>query len=91
MKKILIIRYCPQCNWLLRAEYVAQELLSTFENDLGGITLQPSETAGEFSISCGAKILFDRKAHGGFEEIKVLKRLVRDEVCPEKPLGHSDK
>jgi selenoprotein W-related protein len=75
----------------MRAAYVAQELLSTFKQELGGVMLQPSEIAGEFSISSDGVIIFDRKLNGGFEEIKVIKQLVRDEICPEKPLGHSDK
>ncbi|MFD3274620.1 SelT/SelW/SelH family protein [Aquirufa echingensis] len=91
MKKKLRIRYCPQCHWLLRATYVAQELLTTFEKELGGICLEPSDTAGEFAILCEDDVLFDRKTNGGFEEIKIIKQLVRDYVCPEKPLGHSDK
>lgn len=90
-KPILLIRYCPKCNWLLRAAYVAQELLSTFELEAGGVMLKPSQIAGEFSISIDDKPLFDRKLNGGFEEIKVIKQLVRDEICPEKILGHSDK
>ncbi|MCL9968850.1 MAG: SelT/SelW/SelH family protein [Aquirufa antheringensis] len=90
-KPILLIRYCPKCNWLLRAAYVAQELLSTFELEAGGVMLKPSQIAGEFSISIDDKPLFDRKLNGVFEEIKVIKQLVRDEICPEKILGHSDK
>ncbi|MEY4274923.1 MAG: hypothetical protein RL638_1871, partial [Bacteroidota bacterium] len=46
---------------------------------------------GEFAILCEDDVLFDRKTNGGFEEIKIIKQLVRDYVCPEKPLGHSDK
>jgi selenoprotein W-related protein len=91
MNPLITIRYCPKCHWLLRASYIAQELLTTFEKELGGITLQPSEISGEFSIQCGSQILFDRKTDGGFQEIKVLKQLVRDHICPEKTLGHSDK
>jgi selenoprotein W-related protein len=90
MKPSLTIEYCPKCNWLLRAAYMAQELLTTFEDDLRGITLQPSETAGRYTISINDEILFDRKAKGRFPEIKELKQLVRDKVNPGKSLGHSD-
>ncbi|HXS29597.1 MAG TPA: Rdx family protein, partial [Steroidobacteraceae bacterium] len=27
------IHYCVQCRWLLRASWMAQELLSTFDGD----------------------------------------------------------
>ena len=36
------------------------------------------------------KIVWDRKADGGFPEIKVLKQRVRDIVSPERDLGHAD-
>jgi selenoprotein W-related protein len=31
----IVIGYCTQCHWLLRAAWMAQELLSTFGADLG--------------------------------------------------------
>ncbi|WP_299496804.1 Rdx family protein, partial [Mucilaginibacter sp.] len=77
MKPSITIEYCPKCNWLLRAAYMAQELLTTFEDDLYGITLRPSETAGRYTIYLNDDILFDRKDQGRFPEIKELKQLVR--------------
>ena len=35
------IVYCTQCNWLLRAGWMAQELLSTFSDALGEVALIP--------------------------------------------------
>ena len=69
---------------------MAQELLTTFEQELKGVTLLPSEENGRFIISIGEKKIFDRKEYGGFPEIKELKQWVRDEVAPGKALGHSD-
>ncbi len=91
MKPLITIEYCPKCHWLLRAAYMAQELLTTFEDDLHGITLVPSEISGRFTISIGNSVLFDRKREGRFPEIKELKQMVRDIVHPGKNLGHSDK
>ncbi|MHA8061602.1 SelT/SelW/SelH family protein [Cytophagaceae bacterium 50C-KIRBA] len=91
MKPILTISYCPKCHWLLRAAYVAQEMLSTFEAELDAVTLKPSEISGEFALYVNDKLLFDRKTHGGFAEIKELKQMLRDIICPEKSLGHSDR
>ena len=34
-KPEIVITYCTQCQWLLRAAWLAQELLSTFGEDLG--------------------------------------------------------
>jgi len=90
MKPIIIINYCPKCHWLLRAAYMAQEFLTTFEDELKGVMLQPSEINGSFSISIDDKKIFDRKEFGGFPEIKELKQLVRDIVAPGKDLGHTD-
>ena len=91
MKPTITIEYCPKCNWLLRASYMAQELLTTFADELYGITLQPSETGGHYSIRVDGETIFDRKEWGGFREIKEIKQLVRDRVSPGKSLGHSDK
>jgi selenoprotein W-related protein len=91
MKPIVTIEYCPKCKWMLRAAYMAQELLSTFEADLHGVLLKPSEINGRYLISVDDEKLFDRKAAGRFPEIKELKQLLRDRVNPDKDLGHSDK
>jgi len=89
-KKLLIIEYCPKCNWLLRAAYMAQEFLTTFESELEGVMLKPGEVKGDFHIRVGDKKVFDRKEFGGFPEIKKLKQLIRDQVAPGKNLGHAD-
>ena len=69
---------------------MAQELLTTFADDLKAVTLQPSEVSGDFHISIDGRKIFDRKEFGGFPEIKELKQLVRDIVNPEISLGHAD-
>ena len=43
------ITYCTQCRWLLRAAWLAQELLTTFEDELGEVALRPG-TGGVFEI-----------------------------------------
>jgi selenoprotein W-related protein len=91
MKPTIIIEYCPKCNWMMRAAYMAQELLTTFTDDVYGVTLVPSEVSGRYTIIIDNIVLFDRKTEGRFPEIKELKQLVRDKVNPEKSLGHSDK
>lgn len=91
MKPLITIEYCPKCRWLLRAAYMAQELLTTFEDDLHGVTLLPSQISGRYTISIDQQVLFDRKREGRFPEIKELKQKVRDVVHPGKDLGHSDK
>jgi selenoprotein W-related protein len=89
-KQEITITYCPKCNWLMRAAWIAQELLTTFENEIEKVSLKPADTAGVFSISVGEKVVFDRKTNGGFAEPKVYKQLIRDTIAPNKDLGHSD-
>lgn len=89
-KPVLEIEYCTQCRWLLRAAWMAQELLTTFESELGGVCLVPG-VGGIFDIRVDGAPLFSRKAAGRFPDIKELKQLVRDHIAPEKPLGHSDR
>jgi selenoprotein W-related protein len=91
MKPTVTIEYCPKCNWLLRAAYMAQEFLTTFSDELYGVTLHPSEIAGHYSIRVDDFLIFDRKDYGGFPEIKELKQMLRDKINPEKSLGHSEK
>jgi len=90
MKPEVTIEYCPKCGWLLRSAYFAQEILTTFSDDIKGVLLQPSEQSGVFKIRIDGELIFDRKTAGGFPEIKELKQAVRDIVNPDKSLGHSD-
>ena len=84
------IRYCRQCRWLLRAAWMAQELLATFDEELGGVTLVPG-TGGVFVVSVDGETVWSRKDDGGFPEIAELKRRVRDRVAPGRDLGHVDR
>jgi len=83
------IEFCTQCHWLLRAAWLAQELLTTFETEIGEVALIPG-TGGIFEVRCGGQVLWSRKQEGRFPEAKELKQRVRDEIAPDKPLGHSD-
>ena len=91
MKPSIKIEYCPKCGWMLRAAYMAQEMLTTFDGDISSVTLQPSETGGVYKIFIDDKKIFDRKDFNGFPEIKQIKQLVRDVVNPGKDLGHADR
>ncbi|KAJ5503619.1 hypothetical protein N7463_006493 [Penicillium fimorum] len=97
------IQFCTQCRWMLRAAYFAQELLSTFNTDLGEVALVP-KTGGVFTVTLWQGtlnregevttqelILWDRKRDGGFPEVKALKSLVRNVIAPGRDLGHTDR
>ena len=84
------IEYCTQCRWLLRAAWTAQQLLLTFGDELGGVTLVPG-TGGVFEVRLGSEVVWSRKAEGRFPELKELKQRLRDRVAPGRDLGHSDR
>jgi selenoprotein W-related protein len=88
-KRRVEIEYCTQCRWLTRAAWMAQELLTTFESELGEVALVPG-TGGIFEIRVDEKMVWSRKEKGRFPDIKELKQIVRDHVAPGKDLGHSD-
>lgn len=69
---------------------MAQELLTTFLDDVYGITLQPSEISGRYTIYVDNELVFEPRKREGKVQIKELKQLVRNKVNPEKFLGHSD-
>ena len=89
-KNIVEITYCTQCRWLLRAAWLAQELLTTFEQDLYSVSLRPG-SGGIFEISLNGQLIFSRKEAGRFPEAKEVKQLIRDCIDPERDLGHSDR
>ena len=84
------ILYCTQCRWLLRAAWMAQELLTTFDQEISELTLKPG-TGGVFEIRANDTLIWSRKEEGRFPEITELKQLVRDQVAPGRDLGHSDR
>jgi selenoprotein W-related protein len=85
----LEIEYCTQCRWLLRAAWVAQELLTTFQDELGEVALLPG-TGGVFEVRLGGEVVWSRAHEGRFPELKELKQRVRDRVAPGRVLGHSE-
>ncbi len=89
-KPRVVITYCTQCHWLLRAAWMAQELLSTFGTDLGEVAMVPA-TGGTFRIEYETDLIWERKRDGGFPDVKVLKQRVRDHLDPGRDLGHTDR
>lgn len=84
------IEYCTQCRWLLRAAWMAQELLTTFAQELGEVALIPGG-GGVFDVRLDGEVIFSRQQQRRFPESKEVKQLVRDRIAPEKSLGHSDR
>ena len=68
---------------------MAQEILMTLGDEIGELALIPGK-GGVFVIKLDGEILFSRDKERRFPESKEIKQLIRDQIAPEKPLGHSD-
>ena len=84
------IEYCTQCRWLLRAAWMAQEILTTFEAEIGEVALVPGK-GGIFEVRAEGQLVWSRHERKRFPEIKELKQAVRNVVAPGKSLGHADR
>lgn len=84
------IEYCSQCRFILRASWMAQELLTTFAGELGEVALVPG-TGGIFEVRLNGERLWNKKQAGRYPEPKEIKQLIRDRIAPGKDLGHSDR
>ena len=69
---------------------MAQELLTTFQDEIGELALVPG-TGGVFEVRVAGKVIWSRVKESRFPEIKELKQLLRDRIAPGKDLGHSDR
>ena len=56
----LRVHYCPQCGWLARAAWVAQELLQTFSDDVAECALVPDKP-GTFEVWAGNTRVWTRE------------------------------
>jgi selenoprotein W-related protein len=84
------IEYCAQCRFVLRAAWMAQELLMSLGDVLGEVALIPG-SGGVFVVRVDGAEVFSKKSAGRFPESAELKQLVRDRVAPDRDLGHSDR
>jgi selenoprotein W-related protein len=87
---VIEITFCRLCGWGLRAGWLAQELLTTFAEEVGSVMLTPDSTGGVFDVRVDGVMIWSRKERGRFPESKELKQLVRDRIAPGRSLGHSD-
>jgi selenoprotein W-related protein len=81
------IRYCRRCRFMLRAAYLAQELLTTFEEEIGEVALVP-DSGGIFEVLLDGETLASNRETHKTPEPGDVKRLLRDRIAPERRLGH---
>ena len=75
---------------MMRAAWLAQEVLTTFSEEIGEVALQPG-TDCVLEIRLNGDLLYSRKTEGRFPEAKEVKQLIRDRIAPQRDLGHSDR
>ena len=65
---------------------MSQELLTTFQSELGEVALVPG-TGGVFEVRIDGTVVWSRAVEGRFPELKELKQRVRDVIAPGRSLG----
>lgn len=88
-KPRVVVEYCARCGFMLRAAWVAQELLKTFGDDLSELALKPGE-GGIFAVSLDAALLFSNKAEGRFPEMRELRERLAHALGSDKRFGHPE-
>ncbi len=72
---------------MLRAAYLAQELLTSFEKELGEVALVPG-SGGIFEVTLDGETLASNRETKRMPEAGEVKRLLRDRIAPERSIGH---
>lgn len=84
------ITYCKKCRWLLRSSWMAQEILTTFEDEVDELSLVPG-SGGIFEVIANGQVIWSRKKEGRFPDVTELKQSVRNAIAPDKDLGCMDR
>lgn len=81
------ITYCTRCKFMLRATWLAQELLTTFGEELGEVAIVPG-SGGIFEVALDGEVVASNRADKKMPEPAEAKRAIRDRVAPDKRIGH---
>jgi selenoprotein W-related protein len=81
------VEYCMRCGFMLRAAWVAQELLKSFEDELGEVALKPGG-GGIFAVRLGDTLLFSNQAEGRFPEMRELRQRLAQALGSDRQFGH---
>jgi len=86
-KPRVVVEYCARCGFMLRAAWVAQELLKSFEDELAEVALRPGG-GGIFAVRLDEAPLFSNKEQGRFPEMRELREGLAQALGSEKRFGH---
>jgi selenoprotein W-related protein len=81
------ITYCTRCKFLLRATWLAQELLTTFESELDEVALRPG-SGGIFEVRLNGEVIASNAEGTPMPDPAQVKRLLRDRIAPGRQIGH---
>jgi selenoprotein W-related protein len=81
------ITYCTRCKFLLRAAWLAQELLTTFESHLDEVALRPG-SGGIFEVRLDGEVIASNANRAPMPDPAQVKRLLRDRIAPGRQIGH---
>lgn len=81
------VTYCTKCRFLLRAAWMAQELLTTFGEDLGEVAIVPGGR-GIFEVSLDGEVIATNRETKEMPDPSLVKRAVRDRIAPDRKIGH---
>ena len=68
MENKVVIEFCTQCRWLMRASWMSQELLTTFSDEITELSLKPGK-GGVFKVYANNELVWCRKTEGRFGKI----------------------
>jgi selenoprotein W-related protein len=83
----LEISYCRKCRFLLRASWMAQELLTTFQDELGEVAIVPG-SGGILEIKLDGDVIATNRDGAAMPDPVAIKRAVRDRIAPDRRIGH---
>ena len=81
------ITYCTKCRFLLRAAWMAEELLTTFGAELGEVALRPG-SGGIFEVALDGTVVATNRDHAPTPDPADVKRAIRDRISPSRKIGH---
>lgn len=72
---------------MLRATWLAQELLTTFGEELGEVAVVPG-SGGIFEVALDGEVIASNRDHAPMPDPAQVKRAVRDHLAPDRKVGH---